>query len=146
MYHYTECGLDNVWLANGYRTRGDAVSIENSAGLHDTIGREIANKPSLSGAELRYLRKALGFPQVELARVLQVSEEAVSLWERKDRVPYAAGCLVQALYLEITEGGAKLRELVETLAQRESNNAEHLVFNETPDTGWRGSPKQAVAA
>jgi len=37
MYHYTECGLDNVWLANGYRQRGDAVSIENSEGLHEAI-------------------------------------------------------------------------------------------------------------
>jgi hypothetical protein len=37
MYHYTETGLQNVWLANGYNVRktsdGDAISIENADGL-----------------------------------------------------------------------------------------------------------------
>ena len=38
MYHYTECGLTNVWLVNGFirhRTPyGKRVAIENGDGLH----------------------------------------------------------------------------------------------------------------
>jgi len=146
MYRYTESGLKNVWLVNGYRQRGDAVAIEDSEGLHKAIGRTLARKPRLSGPELRYLRKELGFSQIVLGGLLKVSEETVSLWERKGRVPHAAARIVQALYLEVVDGDVKLRELVETLAQLDNKQTERMIFRETQEFGWFEAPEQLAAA
>jgi hypothetical protein len=38
MHHYTECGLDNVWLLNGFERRdfggcGSAVAVHDKKGL-----------------------------------------------------------------------------------------------------------------
>jgi len=64
MYHYTESGLQNVWLENGYskvRTKyGTGVAIHDVDGLHRMIGKTIARKPRMTGAEFRFLRKQLG--------------------------------------------------------------------------------------
>jgi len=146
MYHYTECGLKNVWLVNGYRQRGDAVSIEDSEGLHKAIGRMLANKPRLTGAEFRYLRKELGLSQVRLSVLLKASEEAVSLWERKGRVPYTAAQIVQAAYLEMVDGDIKFRELVERMAQMDNKQAERMLFREAQGIGWLEAPEPLVSA
>lgn len=135
MYKYTESGLKNVWLANGYRERGDAVSIEDSDGLHKAIGRSLARKPNLSGPEFRYLRKELGLSQARIASLLKVTEDAVSLWERNGRVPQASARVVQAMYLEFVDGDVKLRELVETLSNLDNKTAERMIFREA-DGGW----------
>jgi len=41
MYHYTLCGLDNVWLENGYQVRetsyGQGISVHDVEGLHEVI-------------------------------------------------------------------------------------------------------------
>ncbi|MBK7001681.1 MAG: hypothetical protein IPH35_17395 [Rhodoferax sp.] len=71
MYHYTESGLQNVWLANGYKIRkcedGDAVAIADVYGLNTVIGRHIATKSYLSGKEFRFLRKELDLSQNRFA-------------------------------------------------------------------------------
>ena len=45
MYHYTECGLDNVWLSNGYTEKktayGKAVSISNADELHKILAEDL---------------------------------------------------------------------------------------------------------
>jgi len=60
-YRYTESGLTNVWLANGYTVRktkyGDGVSIHDMDGLHRALARALSNKPRLTGTEVRFLRK-----------------------------------------------------------------------------------------
>ena len=42
-YHYTGCGLDNIYLANGFERKvtpyGEGVSIADADGLHEAIGR-----------------------------------------------------------------------------------------------------------
>ena len=43
MYHYTESGLDNVYLVNGFEfipsPSGKSVVIQDIDGLHNAIGR-----------------------------------------------------------------------------------------------------------
>src|SRR5690606_8297361 len=91
MYHYTESGLRNVWLANGYKIRNvggeDAVAIHDVDQLHQVIGRSLARKPHLTGTEFRFLRKEMGLSQKRLADMLGSSEQTVSLWERRGRIP-----------------------------------------------------------
>jgi DNA-binding transcriptional regulator YiaG len=122
MYHYNESGLRNIWLVNGYvekRTSyGEAVSIRDVDGLHKCIGSVIAEQPNLSGPELRFLRKELGMSQRELAEFVGTSEQNVSLWERRGRVPRAADRIVKLAYLEmIKDGNIKIRETIDFLNQ-----------------------------
>ena len=56
MYHYTECGLNKVWLLSGYQSHdtpyGKGVSIQNADGLHEAIARWLViSKPRLSGGK-----------------------------------------------------------------------------------------------
>jgi len=140
MYHYTDSGLQNVWLANGFKARevdgGTAVAIVDLDGLHKAIGRNLAHKGRLTGAEFRFLRKELDLSQRRAALLVGKSEEAVSKWERLGRVPESAIRLIQAIYLETIDGDISFRKLVEELAELDRAHQERIVFRDTKD-GWR---------
>ena len=92
MLHYTQCGLDNVWLENGYDVKttpyGKAVAIPDVDGLHALLAAQLAKNPGpLTGKEFKFLRGWLGMTQEALAGLMGVTEGALSLWERKDAVP-----------------------------------------------------------
>jgi hypothetical protein len=60
-YHYTECGLNNIYLLNGLdfieTSRGRAISIKDIDGLHKAIGLFlVTSKKDFSDDELRFLR------------------------------------------------------------------------------------------
>jgi hypothetical protein len=62
--HYLGCGLDNIWLASGYRTDiidGEKyITVRNLDGLHQAIGRTLAEgKKLLNGKEIRFLRQQM---------------------------------------------------------------------------------------
>jgi putative transcriptional regulator len=139
-YHYTESGLQNVYLSNGYKTRktegGLAVAIADVQGLHEVIGRHIAARGHMTGAEFRFLRKELDLSQTRFAHWIGASEESVSLWERRGRVPKSACRFMQAIYLEKVDGNVKITALVERLANLDREQSERLVFEDT-QTGWR---------
>ena len=95
-YHYTESGLDTVWLASGFRIiaredGGESLIIEDIEGLHVAIGRGIVEKKKLTGPEIRFLRD----------RASYVAERpgAASGGDGADRrkVGEAAGCDPHAL-------------------------------------------------
>ena len=140
MYHYTESGLQNVWLTNGYKvkktTAGNAVAIVDADGLHQTIGRAIARKGYMTGSDLRFLRKELDLSQTRFGSLVGSSEESVSLWERRGRVPKSASRLMQAIYLESIDGNVKLKELIERLAELDRAHQDRMVFEDTAQ-GWR---------
>jgi DNA-binding transcriptional regulator YiaG len=122
-YHYKESGLDNVWLVNGFRVRrtsyGEAISIEDVEGLYKAIARSLVEKAgTLNGKEIRFLRKHLGLSQRTIGAVLGSNEETVSNWERgKSAIPHGADRLLRAYWREVKEGAAKLKDLVERLAE-----------------------------
>ena len=140
MYHYTESGLQNIYLSNGYKEKktlhGKAVSIADLEGLHQAIGRHIAAKGYMTGAEFRFLRKELDLSQTRFGALLDVSEEAISLWERRGRVPKMACRWMQALYLESVTGNVKVKDLIEKLADLDREQRERIVFEDT-EAGWK---------
>lgn len=133
MYHYTESGLQNVWLENGYRKHktsyGEGVSIQDVAGLHHAIGRAIAKRPRLTGGELRFLRKEVELSQKGLAALLGVSEQIVSLWERKGQIPKGIARLVKLIYLDRLEGNVQIVRMIEGLIEQDDVGIEELKFN-----------------
>ncbi len=86
-YHYRECGLSNVWLADieihpctGCDNVGYGIwRIES---LHRAIAEAVIHKRTrLRGEEVRFLRKSLGWSGAEFARHMGVAVETVSRWE-----------------------------------------------------------------
>jgi DNA-binding transcriptional regulator YiaG len=116
-FHYTARGLDNVWLANGYTLKptrhGTAVAVNDVDGLHQLIANTLIDKPGrLTGKEFRFLRTQLGLSQEALGVMLGFSENAVSLWERKDTVPAACDQWLRISVLAKLEGNTKLVDAI----------------------------------
>ena len=112
-FHYTACGLDNVWLAGGFKTKqtphGKAVAVQDVDGLHQLIGQTLIEKKGrLTGKEFRFLRTQLGLSQEALGGQLGFSENAVSLWERKDTVPVACDQGLRMMVLAKYSGNMRL--------------------------------------
>lgn len=88
MYHYVECGLDNVFLTSGYDVEdtpgyGETLSIEDIEGLHRAIGDSIVRQSrTMNGAEFRFLRLELDMSQRALADSLSTNEQSIAKWEK----------------------------------------------------------------
>jgi putative transcriptional regulator len=141
MYHYTESGLQNVWLSSGYTVvktkHGKGVAIRDVEGLHRVIGNALARKPKLTGSELRFLRKEMEMSQSALAAMVGTSEQNVSLWERRGGIPRTADRLVRVIYLEHIGNNPKVRELIDRLnLQDREQKLERLTFS-THSGKWR---------
>lgn len=86
--HYTACGLDNVYLLDGFTRvetgRGAVVRVEDEQGLLNAIGAFLVRqKRSLTGAEMRFLRLQLGLSQPRLAQLLGESDQSVARREKE---------------------------------------------------------------
>lgn len=119
--HYTACGLDNVWLASGFTVKetkyGKGVSIEDVDGLHQLLASNLVEKKGLlTGKEFRFLRVHLGLTQQSLGKLLgDVSENAVSLWERKDSVPAIHDHWLRMLVIAKLKGNTKVADAVQRM-------------------------------
>jgi putative transcriptional regulator len=102
MYRYETDGL-NVSLLSGYeetRTKyGTAVCFRDIEGLGVAICSVLIRLPRrLSRSEFRYLRKTCDFSQEDLAGLLGVTEQTVSLWERGvSKLPQAEDAILRVL-------------------------------------------------
>lgn len=120
MHHYTTCGLENVWLQNGYVEKvtayGKAVAVVDADELHNTLALWLTNKPGrLTGKELRFLRTQLCLSQSSLATMMGATEQSVSLWERTGKVPKSNDALVRMIVLEKLEGDGKVSEVIDRI-------------------------------
>lgn len=124
MYHYTESGLDNIYLVNGYEFHetpyGTGVSIRDTSGLHRTIGKWLISLPKpLAGAEVRFLRIEMDLSQKRLGALIGTGEQAVRRWER-DRtkaIPGTADRLIRIVYDEYVGGDGSVRQLIDRLSE-----------------------------
>ena len=84
MYHYTDGGLRNVWLANGYEIKktayGEGVSFHNLDGLTRSICMTLTRKASpVTGAEFRYIRSAgMLLTQPALGKLMGIDGQSVA--------------------------------------------------------------------
>lgn len=121
-YHYKACGLDNVYLVNGFYMEeteyGPVISFEDIEGLHALIAHRLVNHDrELSGKEFRFLRKELEFSQKEVARLFGYDEQTIGRWERGENdMPGSADRLIRLLYQEYYTKNPHVRELLEKIA------------------------------
>ena len=148
-YHYTECGLDNIYLVNGFdivkTPRGAAVNIRNIEGLHRAIGQILVHeKQNLSGKEFRFLRHELNMTQQNLASVLRVSVQSVARWEKGKnarQIDGPAQGLLRVLYGEFIGGNEKVTEPLRKLAELDeilNDDGEDISMEDTDGT-WQPS-------
>jgi DNA-binding transcriptional regulator YiaG len=141
MYHYLECGLNNIYLSNGYEIYsdpeyGECVSITNVKGLNKAIAMDLVNhKPRLTGAEFRFLRKEMEMSQNALADLFGNNEQAIARWEKGGKIPKWADRLIRICmndYYENSDGVIKLINHVKAL---DIAKQEKRVFEDNND--WK---------
>ena len=91
MGHYTDGGLRNVWLANGFEVRktpfGDAVTFHNSISPTQAICQALAGKVGiLTGVELRYIPSAgISLSQPAPGKLMGIDGQSIARWEPKNK-------------------------------------------------------------
>lgn len=136
MYHYTQCGLTNVWLSNGFKEKitpyGKGVSIEDADGLHRVLALALTEKQGrITGKELKFLRLVIGISQESLGKMLGAGEQSVSLWERTGKVPQTTDSLTRLLVLEKLNGNVKVTDVIERINTVERICNQRIVARET---------------
>jgi len=140
-FHYKACGLDNIFLLNGFTIHDEdgeqAISFEDIEGLHTAIGMNIIKHVrKLDGKELKFLRKEMEATQGMLATLLGVTEDTLRRWEKGDAINESADRLIRLLYTEHVNCNPKIHELLEKLSQLE-NDHDGGNFVKTSDDGWK---------
>ena len=136
---YTECGLDGVYLESGHEVvstpYGKGVAVKNVGALLRAIGCNLArDKKTLTGKELRFLRKQMDFTQAELGCLVGLSGQQVARWEKGEyEITGPAERLIRMLFLEHQGGHVDLRKLLQGL--RDAPPHKTIVFEKTAK-GW----------
>ena len=142
MYHYRECGLRNVWLANGFDEHetpyGPGVAIHDLEGLHRAIARGLVTKGGkLTGSELRFLRHQMDLSQARLATLLGNEAQTVAIWEKRGTQPKLADRFIRALWREQDEGNAHIRAMIERLTDTDVTDGDTRIVAEQDADGWK---------
>ncbi len=145
LYQYTGCGLDYIYLTNGYDIKetpfGEGVTIRNLDGLHRAIATDLVDdRPNWTGAELRFIRKELGFTQLTLGAFVSRDAQTVALWEKdKQPVPEEASNIIRGIYKSRLEGNVEFEKMIERINKldRQINDADdRMTAYKTGASGW----------
>lgn len=143
MYHYTESGLRNVWLRNGFTVHktpyGDGVAIEDVAGLHKALALSLVMKPSkLSGTEIRFLRKEMEMSQAALAACLSANVQTVATWEKgKAKIPGPADKMLRIMAKGHFSGSVAVRKLIDAINDLDVAHHEGKLILQEEGNKWR---------
>lgn len=141
-YHYTESGLDDVYLANGYdfieTGAGKSVRIHDIDGLHEAIAHFlIRERKILSGSEIRFLRHELLMSQNTLANILDVTEQTVRRWEQgRQQIPRSADAVLRQVYFEHDSKSSKMTEILQRIADIEDDIDRMVCFENNSESEW----------
>jgi len=123
-YHYRTCGLEGIYLLNGYDVEEhdgeEYVSISDIDGLHKAIGRHIVtHRKALSPREVRFLRNTMNLTQAELAKLLSNNSQSVARWEKGEcEIPGAAEKLLRVVFMASLMTAEELESLREMLLSK----------------------------
>jgi len=139
VYRYTDGGLRNIWLANGYERvetpYGKALTIQDLPGLTRAICKALIRKNSkLTGAEFRYLRQAMLMSQASLGRTLGRTDQAIAGWEKNSKVPKFADQMLRVVYAAHADGNEQVKNIIHGMNDVERTI--NFVMTETK-MGWQ---------
>ena len=141
MLHYTDGGLENVWLVNGYTVRqtpyGRAVAVHDLDGLTRAICLALTRKAgALTGKELRYIRQGgMALSQPALGKLLGADGQSVARWEKTGRVPKWADKLLRLLYVAHADGNEPICRAMERARTVERLVAQKILVTDSGH-GW----------
>lgn len=142
-YHYKQCGLDNIYLLNGYTVQetpyGRGVSINDVENLHQAIAKSIiTSQHAMRGQEVRFLREMLDVSQSGLARILGVATQTVKKWEkhRKSPVQGPADRALRQFYAQKMCGDELAERICDLLAEIDNLEYQLTTFTSEQDE-WR---------
>jgi DNA-binding transcriptional regulator YiaG len=144
MFHYTDGGLRNVWLANGYEIKktpfGEGVAFHNLDGLTTSICIALTKKAGVvTGSEFRYIRSAgMLLSQPALGKLMGIDGQSVARWEKTGKVPKWADKLVRLVYLAQAQGNEPISSAVERVKTVERLVKQRIVVKESRGQ-WRPS-------
>lgn len=127
VYRCSECGEEEI-------------SIPRIEELHRTIAKQLVRKPGrLAPAEIRFLRKTLGWSGVDFAKHFGVAPETVSRWESGKK---PIGPVSERLLRLVTSIETPIEDYgVEDLQRVTDDESDDGMTFKTTRTGWK-----AVAA
>ena len=148
-YHYTECGLNNIYLVNGFEiTKTDdgdeEIFVHDIHGLHMAISDTlIFKKGLLEGSEIKFIRTMLDLSQNKLAALIGCRYQQILLWEKnKNKISKPADRLLRITlytYLHKEIDNAGIFDRINEIADLDAAEAEHcnmMEFKEIKDT-WQ---------
>jgi len=141
-YHYTESGLDNIYLLNGVnfvQEDGDTfTSIDDLEQLHIQIGKTLVEKTSpLLAKEFRFLRIELNLSQKALAELLGVDSQTIARWEKGETtIPRVSDVVLRAYYSESLQEDSRIGLMLKTLAETETSQAMTRIAFEAQNHHW----------
>ena len=121
MYHYDTCGLEDVYLLNGYdeieTQEGKAVSIHKLDDLHRAIAESIVGlRRRLKGSEFRFLRIELDMSQKALGTLMGKKDQSIAKWEKGElSLPILADATIRKLYSESVGRNSTLRAIFDII-------------------------------
>lgn len=122
-YHYTECGLDNIYLLNGFKItktkNGDEeIFIHDIHGLHKTIGKILVFKSGLlTGKEIKFIRTTLDLSQKKLGKLLGLDYQSILGWEKnKTPISKTADHFLRIIFYSYLEKRSPIYEKINEIA------------------------------
>lgn len=120
-YKYDECGLKSVTLKNilvfHCKPCGAIVpEISNAQELHRLIGLKLLLKDSLlTGAEVKFLRKLLGYSATDFAEVVGTSKTVISRWENRSTFGKDSDRMIRLICINkfVEEGLSEVQKMPE---------------------------------
>lgn len=144
LFHYTMCGLDNIYLANGFEFHdtayGEGVSVIEMNGLHTEIAKNIiSNGAKPSGKEIKFLRKELGLAQAGLAMFMDVDVQTVARWEKdQTEITGPATVLLRLLVEDNISKDELLGKAIKGLTVLDDLIHDKMTFKSTIN-GWKAA-------
>jgi DNA-binding transcriptional regulator YiaG len=152
-FHFTDSGLDNVYLVGiKYFESEDGTYIAEipaAKQLMRLIARDIVfSKSSLSGQEIRFLRKRLAKKGIEYAQMLRIDVATLSRLENDRQTPSdqidSLARMMYVLFCEDPELAETAKKMVDWInAKVGSKKDSKIVMKVSSDNQWHDSPLAA---
>ena len=143
MYHYTECGLPNVYLKNGFTIEHidgeDYTSIDDMNNLHVAIAQTIADShAALRPTEFKFLRIELNLSQKMLGHRFGISEQTIARYEKgQSEIPRTTDAALRSLFMEKLEKTNSVSYFLDLLSDAEAQQVAKEILLEEIDKRWR---------
>jgi len=143
MYHYTESGLSNIYLVNGFEIENidgeEYTSIDDMDGLHLAISNAIVdNSKPLIGEEFKFLRIEMNLSQKVLGVKFGVNEQTIARWEKGQcDLPRTSDAALRSLYMDSINMDSNMGFFLDMLADSEAKDVANEIRLEEIDKHWK---------